>query len=208
MADNQHYVIDDGQNKIPGYSKEETDAAIDAAASNLSNLADAYDATKTYAVGDWCIYNSVLYQCKTAITTAEAWNAAHWQQMSVTEAIGDLTTLTTGVTDYTDGLSYHEGVKRYLGSVYKQGKIVICNLTLKIEQNINNNETIVSGLPTMPFRSHKFPCMVGTDQYLIGNSDGALYMQVNTTVLTRWGNLTASTSNPKFMTMMFVYATT
>ena len=28
MADNQHYVIDDGQNKIPGYSKEETDAAI------------------------------------------------------------------------------------------------------------------------------------------------------------------------------------
>lgn len=89
MADNQHYVIDDGQNKIPGYSKEETDAAIDAAASNLSNLADAYDATKTYAVGDWCIYNSVLYQCKTAITTAEAWNAAHWQQMTVTEAIGD-----------------------------------------------------------------------------------------------------------------------
>ena len=85
MADNQHYVIDDGQNKIPGYSKEETDAAIDAAASNLTNLAAAFSESATYAVGDWCIYNGVLYQCKQAITTAGAWRPTYWDAKTVSD---------------------------------------------------------------------------------------------------------------------------
>jgi hypothetical protein len=135
--------------------------------------------------------------------------------------IGDLTTITTSdksslvgavnevnaVTDYINDLSYHSGVTRYLGGVYKQGKIVICNLTLKIEQNINNNEIMVSGLPILAYRAIRFPCMVGTDPYLIGNSDGAIYMKANTTELIRWGNLTATSADPKYMTMMFVYMT-
>lgn len=160
-------------------------------------------------------------QVSGTVNTADMMPMSASDSTKVSEAIGDLSDLTTSVTssivgavneldkltDYTDGLSYHAGVTRYLGSIYKQGKLVVCNLTLRIEQNINNNETVVSGLPTVPSRSHKFPCFVGTDQYMIGNSDGAIYLQVNTTSLVRWGNLTATSSNPKYITMMFVYAT-
>ena len=41
-------------------------------------VTDIYDSTKTYAVGDYCIKDNVLYRCTTAISTAEEWNAAHW----------------------------------------------------------------------------------------------------------------------------------
>ena len=47
------------------------------------NLADEYDATATYAVGDLCIHDNVLYRCNTAISTPEAWNSIHWTATSV-----------------------------------------------------------------------------------------------------------------------------
>lgn len=37
-----------------------------------------YSASKTYALGDKVRYSKKLYKCTTAITTAEAWTAAHW----------------------------------------------------------------------------------------------------------------------------------
>lgn len=49
------------------------------AASADGNLADEYSASKTYAVGDFVVYLDKLYTCKTAITTPEAWTAAHWE---------------------------------------------------------------------------------------------------------------------------------
>lgn len=39
---------------------------------------DTYDSTKTYTVGDMVIKNHAIYECTTAITTAEAWNSSHW----------------------------------------------------------------------------------------------------------------------------------
>lgn len=41
-------------------------------------LPDEYDDTSTYALGDFVTYNNNIYQCKTTISTAEAWNSAHW----------------------------------------------------------------------------------------------------------------------------------
>ena len=46
-------------------------------------ISDQYDPTQTYDVGDYCIYNNTLYRCNTAITTAEAWTAAHWTATSI-----------------------------------------------------------------------------------------------------------------------------
>lgn len=51
------------------------------------NLAYIYSASSTYAVGDYCLHNSVFYRCTTAITTAEAWTSAHWSQVTVAEEI-------------------------------------------------------------------------------------------------------------------------
>ncbi len=53
-------------------------------------LATLYSSSKTYAVGDYCIYNDVLYKCTTAITTAEAWTAAHWTAVTVGDELTGL----------------------------------------------------------------------------------------------------------------------
>lgn len=46
-------------------------------------ITDAYSSSSTYAVGDYCIYENTLYKCTTAISTAEAWNSAHWTAVSI-----------------------------------------------------------------------------------------------------------------------------
>lgn len=44
--------------------------------------ANPYDATATYAVGDYCTHTNKLYKCTTAIATAEEWTAAHWTEIT------------------------------------------------------------------------------------------------------------------------------
>lgn len=48
-------------------------------------IAADYDTTQTYSIGDVVIYQNQLYRCLTAIDVAEAWNANHWQQVSLTD---------------------------------------------------------------------------------------------------------------------------
>ena len=56
----------------------------------VTNIAPAYDSTKTYAVGDLCSKDNVVYECSTAITTAEAWTAGHWTAKSLGEVVSTL----------------------------------------------------------------------------------------------------------------------
>ena len=56
----------------------------------VGTVASAYSASKTYAVGDYAIHNSNLYRCTTAITTAEAFTAAHWTQVVLGDDVSDL----------------------------------------------------------------------------------------------------------------------
>lgn len=65
-------------------AREQADAAI------LADLAAEYDATATYAVGDYVIYEGQLYRCTTAIETAEAWTASHWTAVQLGDEVGDL----------------------------------------------------------------------------------------------------------------------
>lgn len=52
--------------------------------------ASAYSASRTYAVGEYVIHNNNLYRCTTAITTAEAFTAAHWTQVVLSDDVSDL----------------------------------------------------------------------------------------------------------------------
>ena len=52
------------------------------------NIADEYDPTATYNVGDYCIYQGVLYKCTTAIAVAEVWNSAHWTSTLIVDEFG------------------------------------------------------------------------------------------------------------------------
>lgn len=52
--------------------------------------AAAYSSSATYAVGDYVFHGGTLYRCITAITTAEAWTAAHWTAAVLGDDVGDL----------------------------------------------------------------------------------------------------------------------
>lgn len=67
--------------------------------SNLDIGYPTYDATATYAVGDVVIYDNKIYQCITSISTAEAWTAAHWQQVAT--SIDDIIMISANSTSGT-----------------------------------------------------------------------------------------------------------
>ena len=51
----------------------------------------AYSSSSTYAVGDRVRYSYGIYECNTAITTAESWTAAHWTAVkTLQEQIDDV----------------------------------------------------------------------------------------------------------------------
>lgn len=73
-------------------------------------VAAEYSSSATYAVGDYCTYQGQMYRCTTAISSAEAWTAAHWTAVTVGEelnstvqkiTLAELATITSGV--YTLG---------------------------------------------------------------------------------------------------------
>ena len=64
-------------------------------------VASAYSSSKTYKVGDYVLHNSNLYRCITAITTAEAFTAAHWAQIVLADDVSDLKSDFNNVVDLT-----------------------------------------------------------------------------------------------------------
>ena len=62
----------------------------------LQNLASNYSTSGTYALNALCVNNGVLYRCKTAITTAEAWTAAHWDVATVEDVLAAIRTALDG----------------------------------------------------------------------------------------------------------------
>lgn len=53
----------------------------------VSALAPEYDKTATYAKDALVIYEGELYAAKANISTAEAWNASHWEKRTLAAAI-------------------------------------------------------------------------------------------------------------------------
>lgn len=56
-------------------------ALTPASLNNFANgsIAPYYSASSTYEIGDQVRHSDNIYECITAITTAEAWTAAHWK---------------------------------------------------------------------------------------------------------------------------------
>lgn len=50
-------------------------------------IAQLYNSTETYSVGNYCIHDANLYRCTTAITVPEAWTPAHWELTNVAESM-------------------------------------------------------------------------------------------------------------------------
>lgn len=73
-----------------------------------ANLAPTYSSAATYALGDFCIYDGVMYKCTTAITSPENWTASHWTQTSAGVALADKVDKVSGKglseNDFTNAL--------------------------------------------------------------------------------------------------------
>lgn len=114
-----------------------SDAASSATAA-ASHTAPAYDATKTYKVGEYVVYSSQLYRCITAITTAEAWTAGHWTQTAVATDVSVLKEDINNIEDaFTKELTLvSKVVGRYIDSQGVQVSSTHDTLyTVKVEPN-------------------------------------------------------------------------
>ena len=57
---------------------------------NTVSASDEFSKLNTYNVGDYCIYQSVLYKCTTAITTAGEWDSTKWEATSIDKELKEV----------------------------------------------------------------------------------------------------------------------
>ena len=72
-----------------------TEAELTSALSGLreafnANIAEGYSSSSVYSEGGYCLYNNVLYRCKTDILSPEAWDSTHWDAASLADDVQDL----------------------------------------------------------------------------------------------------------------------
>lgn len=112
-------------------------ASETAALAAATNFAPAYSSSATYAVGDYVLYEGGLYECNTAITTAEAWTAAHWTAKKLAPEVADLkaqlrdykgTNLAQSVV-FVDGKQIRSGTGVYANSNSLSAEPEFINIT-------------------------------------------------------------------------------
>ena len=64
-----------------------------------ANFAEEFSTSKSYSVGDYVVYKSVLYKCKSN-ASAGAWNATKWDRVNLSNAVEDI--LESGLGKSTD----------------------------------------------------------------------------------------------------------
>ena len=109
--------------------------------SSNANIAPDYDATSTYAVGDWCIYNGTLYQCNTAIPVAEAFDPTHWTAKKVVDAFADIEDELDGKVDTTD--FYATNLPIESGSATNTKSYIDSGLSVKADSSTTYTKTEV-----------------------------------------------------------------
>lgn len=98
------------------------------------NVAAIYDASKTYAAGDYVVYNNKLYECKTDVTVPEEFDSSKWTETYImtsidarVDAVLDqiLDTKLSGIkgmiaNEYRNDITYDVGaIVSYNGNLYK-----------------------------------------------------------------------------------------
>lgn len=66
---------------------KKANASTVASKTDLSVIAPSYDDTATYSAGDVVVKSGKLYQCKTAVETAEAFDPEKWTEVTVASLI-------------------------------------------------------------------------------------------------------------------------
>ena len=122
-------VINGNMDKIDVQMKKNADSAQQ----SKDIVSDEYSATNTYAVGDYCIHENILYKCKTAITTGEAFDSNKWVQTTCGTEFGELNSNLTDlkVSDVAGGKNLFNP-KCLLNATYDEK-----TNTITVSNNIN-----------------------------------------------------------------------
>lgn len=88
---------------------------------NSKMIADGYSPSKPYNVGVYAVQEGKLYRCKTKITSGEAWNPAHWDEVTagaeITALNADMSETKPAVAENTADIA---DLKSALTSVLKE----------------------------------------------------------------------------------------
>ena len=104
-------------------------------------IGDKYDATATYAVGEYCIYNNTMKKCITAVSTPEAFDSEKWINTTIQEVLEAANTkigtasLNTSASDLSGAINEHE---TDIGRIeYDLGSETLPDTTKTVKGNIN-----------------------------------------------------------------------
>lgn len=115
---------------------------------NSTQAADAYDPTATYAVGDKVSYAGNVYSCISAISTPEAWDSTHWDQVDpIQDQVDDVRNTLNSKADKSDLASLNlTGTTNTTGSQIDAGTYFYLNDALvKAKTDIANGATFTDG---------------------------------------------------------------
>jgi len=83
--------VNDDQNTAIGQNATniaQVGGSVEGVAQLAYTIANVYDSSATYAVGDYAIYQNTLYKCTTAINVGEVFDPAKWTSVKVMSEIG------------------------------------------------------------------------------------------------------------------------
>jgi len=103
--------------------------------------AEPYVNTRTYAVGEYCIYEKQLYKCTTAVSSAEDFDSDKW---TLTNVKTELTELNSSLTPKEFTVTAGENITIAMQKCYKIGKLAVLKITAKATQNITGSKIIIN----------------------------------------------------------------
>jgi hypothetical protein len=83
--------VNDDQNTAIGQNATniaQVGGAVEGVSQLAYTIANVYDSSATYAVGDYAIYQNTLYKCTTAINVGEVFDPAKWTSVKVMSEVG------------------------------------------------------------------------------------------------------------------------
>ena len=119
-----------------------TPASINSLAETMIAGCAVYSATNTYAVGDRVRYNYGVYECIVAITTAEAWTAAHWQLLDSLQEQVDGKQPVVQLGDVVFGTAWSESSGVYSQTVTVTGATVTANSMVDLQLSALQRQVI------------------------------------------------------------------
>lgn len=100
LTQQQYDLLVANNEDLPDVDYYITDAGGAEVVSSAPNISDVYNPNTTYNTGDLCIYNNVLYKCKTNSVTG-AWDGTKWDRTTVDEVITSTKAYVDGLIKYT-----------------------------------------------------------------------------------------------------------